>query len=81
MELEGKKIIILVEEMFNDLEFWYPFYRLKEAGAHVVVVGSGSAEAYSANQELRQRRMLLPIRFQPRNLMASSSRVDMRLIS
>jgi len=47
MELEGKKIIILVEEMFNDLEFWYPYYRLKEAGAHVVVVGSGSAEAYS----------------------------------
>ncbi len=46
MELEGKKIIILVEEMFNDLEFWYPYYRLKEAGAQVVVVGSGSAEAY-----------------------------------
>ncbi|MBC8417072.1 MAG: type 1 glutamine amidotransferase [Proteobacteria bacterium] len=47
MELEGKKIIILVEEMFNDLEFWYPYYRLKEAGAHVVVVGSGRAKAYS----------------------------------
>jgi protease I len=47
MELEGKKLIILVEEMFNDLEFWYPYYRLKEAGGHVVVVGSGSAEAYS----------------------------------
>jgi len=47
MELEGKKFIILIEEMFNDLEFWYPYYRLKEAGAQVVVVGSGSAEAYS----------------------------------
>jgi protease I len=47
MELEGKKIIILVEEMFNDLEFWYPYYRLKEAGAQVIVVGSGSAEEYT----------------------------------
>ncbi len=47
MELTGKKIIILVEQMFNDQEFWYPFYRLKEAGAQVVVVGSGSAEIYT----------------------------------
>jgi len=47
MELKGKKIMILVEEMFNDHEFWYPYYRLKEAGAQVVVVGSGSARTYS----------------------------------
>jgi len=46
MELAGKKVIILVEQMFNDLEFWYPYYRLKEAGAQVTVVGSGSAEQY-----------------------------------
>lgn len=46
MELDGRKIIILVEETFNDHEFWYPYYRLKEAGAEVVVVGSGSADAY-----------------------------------
>jgi protease I len=47
MELKEKKIVIPVENMFNDLEFWYPFYRLKEAGAEVVVVGSGSAEKYT----------------------------------
>ena len=47
MELAGKKIIIPVEQMFNDLEFWYPYYRLKEAGAQVVVVGSGAAEQYA----------------------------------
>lgn len=44
--LQGKKFIILVEEMFNDLEFWYPYYRLKEEGAEVTVVGSGSAKEY-----------------------------------
>ena len=41
MEAQGKKVIILVEEMYNDLEFWYPYYRLTGAGAEVVVVGSG----------------------------------------
>jgi protease I len=46
IELKGKKVAILVEEMFNVYEFWYPFYRLKEAGADVVVVGSGSADSY-----------------------------------
>jgi protease I len=40
MQLEGKRVILLTENMFNDLEFWYPYYRLKEAGAAVTVVGS-----------------------------------------
>jgi protease I len=47
MELSGKKIVIPVENLFNTHEFWYPFYRLKEAGSEVVVMGSGSAETYS----------------------------------
>ena len=46
MELQGKKVAILIEEMFNTWEFWYPYYRLKEAGAEVVVVGTGTAEVY-----------------------------------
>lgn len=47
MLLEGKKILILIEEMFNVFEFWYPYYRLKEEGAEVIVVGSGSADIYN----------------------------------
>ena len=38
MELKGKKVVILVEEMYNEYEYWYPYYRLKEAGADVTVV-------------------------------------------
>ena len=47
MELSGKKIVIPVENMFNTHEFWYPYFRLKEAGCEVVVMGSGSAETYT----------------------------------
>jgi protease I len=46
MELQGKKVIILAEEMYNEFELWYPYYRLLEAGAEVALVGSGSAQVY-----------------------------------
>jgi protease I len=47
MHLQGKKVAILVEEMFNLFEFWYPYYRLKEAGAEVVVIGSGRTKEFN----------------------------------
>ena len=40
MRLEGKHIAYLVEDGFEDLEFWVPYMRLREEGAHVTVVGS-----------------------------------------
>lgn len=39
MKITGKKVFILVETTYNDLEFWYPYYRLKEADAEVTIVG------------------------------------------
>lgn len=39
MELTGKRIAILAEDMYEDLELQYPLYRMREAGAEVVVVG------------------------------------------
>lgn len=47
MPLKGKKVVILIEEMFNAFEFWYPYYRLKEAGAEVTVVGSGRTDIFN----------------------------------
>ena len=48
MGLSGKKIAILAEEIYEDMELWYPYYRLKEAGVEVVVVGTGSAPQYAS---------------------------------
>ena len=47
MELAGKRIAILIEDMYQEHEFWYPFWRMKEAGAKVTVVGTGAKEYHS----------------------------------
>jgi len=47
MELEGKRVALLVEDMYHEHEFWIPYYRMKEAGAKVTVVGTGAKEYYS----------------------------------
>ncbi|OGR51266.1 MAG: protease [Elusimicrobia bacterium RIFCSPLOWO2_02_FULL_39_32] len=46
MKLENKNIVILVEQQYQDLEVWYPYYRLKEEGAKVILAGTGSANTY-----------------------------------
>jgi protease I len=38
-ELSGKKVAILAENLYEDQELWYPYYRLLEAGAEVRIVG------------------------------------------
>lgn len=47
MEPQGRKIIIFVEDTYNDREFWYPYYRLKEAGCAVTVVGPEAGMSHS----------------------------------
>jgi protease I len=46
MSLKGKRIVILVAEQFQDLEVMYPYYRMKEEGAEVIVAGTGSSDEY-----------------------------------
>ncbi len=46
MELTGKRVAVLAEGLYEDLELWYPVLRLREAGAAVVIVGTGSSETY-----------------------------------
>jgi len=48
--LEGKRIAILVEEDFEDSELVEPLRAMKDAGARVVVVGSGSKGSYKGKR-------------------------------
>jgi protease I len=48
MGLEGKRIIVFAEDMYEDPELWYPYYRMIEAGAEVRIVGSGTASSYNS---------------------------------
>jgi protease I len=48
MELEGKRVAVLAEDQYEDLELWYPYYRLKEAGADVRIVGTGRAPSFAS---------------------------------
>jgi protease I len=41
--LKGKRVAILAEDFYEDLELWYPLLRLREEGAETVVVGPGEA--------------------------------------
>ncbi|WP_202914591.1 type 1 glutamine amidotransferase domain-containing protein [Paenibacillus antri] len=47
MRLSGKKVLSLVDEEFEDLELWYPIYRVREEGAEVVVAGAKKGFAYT----------------------------------
>lgn len=46
--VDSKKAYILVEDMYEDQEFWYPYYRLKEAGYEVAVVGPEKKTEYTS---------------------------------
>ena len=48
MSLKGKKVAVLAEDMYQELELWYPLLRMREAGAEVLVVGTGSASTYTS---------------------------------
>jgi len=48
MKLEGKRIAILAENLYQEMELWVPYYRFKEEGAEVKVVGAGGAKGYTS---------------------------------
>ena len=55
MILKGRKAMILVETLYNDREFWYPYYRLKEEGAEVCVVGPQAGGEYAGKDGIIAR--------------------------
>jgi protease I len=51
-----KRVAVLVEDLYQVLEVWYPYLRLREEGFETVLVGTGkksykSKEGYPADEE------------------------------
>ena len=46
MELQGKRAAVLVEQQYQEMEVWYPVYRLREAGCTVTLVGPEAEKTY-----------------------------------
>lgn len=44
--LKGKKILIFVGDDYEDLELWYPYLRLIEAGAAVTLAGQAAGDTF-----------------------------------
>lgn len=47
-DVPGKRIAVLVEKLYEDLELWYPVLRLREAGCEVKIVGPKAGESYAS---------------------------------
>lgn len=52
--IQGKRIAILAEEDFEDSELMEPLRAMKDAGASVLIVGSGSKQAYKGKRGLAE---------------------------
>jgi len=46
MELQNKRAAVLVEQQYQEMEVWYPIYRLREAGCKVTLVGPEAGQTY-----------------------------------
>ena len=50
MTIEGKRVGILVEQDFEDVELTGPLQAMKDAGATVMLIGSGSQNTYTGKR-------------------------------
>jgi protease I len=48
VELKGLRAAVLVEQMYQEMEVWYPVYRLREAGCQVTLVGPEAGQTYAS---------------------------------
>jgi protease I len=46
MDLKQARVAVLVEQQYQEMEVWYPIYRLREAGCKVTLVGPEAGTTY-----------------------------------
>jgi protease I len=48
MDLNHVRAAVLLEQMYQEMEVWYPVYRLREAGCKVTLVGPEAGQTYAS---------------------------------
>src|SRR5258708_38177987 len=43
-----KQVAIFADNLYQEMELWYPLYRLQEAGVEVTVVGAKAGQTYTS---------------------------------
>jgi protease I len=46
MDFKQARVAVLVEQQYQEMEVWYPIYRLREAGCKVTLVGPEAGATY-----------------------------------
>lgn len=46
MNLQGKRVAVLIEQQYQEMEVWYPIYRLREAGCQVTLIAPDAGVTY-----------------------------------
>ena len=46
MDLKQARVAVLVEQQYQEMEVWYPIFRLREAGCKVTLVGPEAGTSY-----------------------------------
>ena len=46
MQLSNVRVAIMVEQQYQEMEVWYPLYRLREAGCKLTLVGPEAGKDY-----------------------------------
>ncbi|MGH9559740.1 MAG: type 1 glutamine amidotransferase domain-containing protein [Bryobacteraceae bacterium] len=67
MEIQDRKIAVLVDDPYQDMELWYPALRLKEEGAEVAFIGAEAGKIYSSERGYPARAELAYSRANPRD--------------
>jgi protease I len=50
VELQGKRIAVLVADLYQEMEVWYPLLRFREDGAETLAVGAEAGKTYASKK-------------------------------